>query len=166
MSLTATFQEDSYSMRGEPGLCEPKWPKIAAVHEKVITDNRKMVEFINKSKRLFFKERINLSNRPLVNFLKQEKWDRWDSRHSKNMIYNRMSVHLKTSTKLKNKMPLTWEENLNKPRILKDTEKFLMNVLKRGFTARQIYKWITSKSDAAKPLRVARGGVSSFISES
>ena len=57
MSLTATFQEDSYSMRGEPGLCKAKWPKIAAVLEKLITDNRKIVEFINKSKSLFFKKR-------------------------------------------------------------------------------------------------------------
>ena len=63
MSLTAAFQEDSYPMRGESGLYKAKWPKIAAIHEKVITDNRKMVEFMNKSKSLFFKKRINLSNR-------------------------------------------------------------------------------------------------------
>ena len=56
MSLTATFQEDSYSMRGEPGLCKAKWPKTAAVLEKLITDNRK-IEFINKSKSLFFKKK-------------------------------------------------------------------------------------------------------------
>lgn len=44
------------------GSVKPKRSRVAAVHQKVITENRIMGEFINKSKSLFF-EKENQPNK-------------------------------------------------------------------------------------------------------